>query len=384
MNKRRKNKRQSKAAVIVFCILIFIFTAATIIKPPTEFSENENRVLAKMPKINTETVFSGEFEKEYEKYLTDQFIFRDSWIGMKTTIEKLILKKESKDIYFASDDYLIEKHTNSFNTDLAEQNIISLADFTQMYQNYLGTEHISVMIVPNAVDILNNKFPPFASSHIEEDYLEKIEKSLSKDSWFDTESILKKHSDEDVFYKTDHHWTTLAAFYVYREWATEQGYSVPNITDYEIKTVTNSFQGTIQSKLGIQTKGDSIELFLPKKETDYIVYDESTGQIKSSIYDDSALDTKDKYAIFFGGNQSFLKINTTADGERKILVIKDSYANCFIPFMLSEFKQIDVLDIRYDRKKVSERIAEGNYTDILVLYNASGFAEDTGIAKLTK
>lgn len=381
MNMERKKKWKSRVTVLLFCMLIGGFGIATIVKPSKKFSETENRVLKQKPKIRIESLLNGEFETDYEEYLTDQFIFRDDWIGLKTSVEKMLLKKESKDIYFAKDHYLIEKHSDSFTTDMAQRNRRLLFQFAKQYQGQFGKEHMSVMIVPNAVDILESKLPAFASPYNEDEYLDKIAETLLDGIWFDTASILKEHANEDLFYRTDHHWKTLAACYVYQEWAKKKGYDVPEITDYKRKTVTDHFEGTIQSKLGMKTTGDTIELFFPKEEIDYTVqYDKN--EIKDSLYEYSALNTKDKYAVYFGGNHSFVKIRTKSDHARKILVIKDSYANCFIPFMIGDFQEIDVLDIRYTNQKLSELIKKGGYTDLLVLYNASGFAEDMSITKL--
>ena len=206
---------------------------------------------------------------------------------------------------------------------------------------------------------------------------------MSDNVWFDSAAVLRGHTAEEIYYRTDHHWKTLAAFYVYQAWAVHQGYARCELTDYEIQTVTDCFEGTIQSKLGISTEGDTIELFLSVNEPAYTVYRNSTSKTESSLYDFAALETKDKYAVYFGGNEPFLQIRTEIENGRKILVIKDSYANCFIPFMLGEFQEIDILDLRYTNQKLSGMIAEGGYTDILILYNASGFAEDISISKLT-
>lgn len=376
------HQRQPYITVVLFCVLLFSFTFAALMKPAAEFSETENRVLAQKPDVSLEAVLSGEFEADYEEYLTDQFVLRDRWIGLKTSVERLLLKRESKDIYFADGGYLIEKHTGTFTADTAQRNITALAEFVQRYQPQFGAEHLSVMVVPNAVDILREKLPPFASPYDEEEYLAQIADALPEGVWLDTAQVLRAHDKEDLYYHTDHHWKTLAAFYAYREWARTRGYAVPELTDYDIKTVTDSFQGTIQSKLGIRTEGDTMEVFLPKEAVSYTV---RRGDVEeASLYDESALDTKDKYAVYFGGNQGFIHISTESDSGRKILVIKDSYANCFIPFMLGEFQKIDILDLRYDRQKVSQRIAGGGYTDLLVLYNAAGFAGDTGVVDLTK
>lgn len=367
--------------VFLFFIGIFGMAAASLGKPPAGFSEIENRVLAQKPKMSIETIGNGEFQGDYEAYLTDQFPLRDRWIGLKTSMERLLLKRESKDIYFGEDGYLLEKHTDSYTTRTAKRNLMALAEFTGKYEEELGPGHVSVLLIPDAVDILQDKLPPFASAGQGMDYLEQACKALPQGTCFDAASILRAHKEEELYYRTDHHWKTLAAFYVHQAWARERGYGFQTLEDYEIQTVTDSFQGTIQSKLGIQTAGDTIELFLPKKEIPYVV--EKNDSTEESLYDYGALDTKDQYAVFFGGNEPFLRIRTEADQKRRILVIKDSYANCFLPFMLGEFQEIDVLDLRYTNEPLEERIQEGGYTDILILYHVSGFAEDMSIVKIT-
>ena len=378
-----KKRWQAHVTAAVFSMLIFGFTVATMLTPDLEFSETENRVLAEMPRMEIREILNGDFEADYEEYLTDQFVFRNKWISLKTSVERLLGKKESKDIYFAEDGYLIEKHTGVFMTQIAERNITALVDFARRYDEQFGERHISVLIVPNAVDILQDKLPPFAESGGGNDYLKAIAEGLPDGVWFDSTSVLREHTDEEIYYRTDHHWKTLAAFYVYQAWAKKQGYDKRELADYEIQTVTNCFEGTVQSKLGIGTKGDTIELFLPINEPAYTVYRNSIDETDNSLYDYTALETKDKYAVYFGGNEPFLQIRTEKENGRKILVIKDSYANCFIPFMMGEFQEIDVLDLRYSNLGLSEMIAEGGYTDILILYNASGFAEDISVSKLT-
>lgn len=379
----KAKKWQPYITAAVFGLILFGVTTATLIKSSEPFSETENRVLAQRPEFKAETVMNGEFESEYEEYLSDQFILRDEWIGLKTSVERLLFKRESKDIYFAEDGYLIERHTGTFAAEQAERNMEALTQFVEEYSGQFETGHLTVMLAPNAIDILNEKLPPFAPPGAGNDYLKQVAAQLPEEAWFDTSSVLRSHAEEDIFYRTDHHWKTLGAFYVYQAWAKQQGFKPPELADYKIQTVTDCFEGTIQSKLGIRTEGDSMELFFPVEENHYTMQIDNDNSKKDSLYNYSALETKDKYAVYFGGNQVLINIHTDVNNGRKILVIKDSYANCFIPFMLGEFEDIDVLDIRYSRQRLSERIVEGGYTDLLVLYNVSGFAEDTGIEKLT-
>lgn len=92
----KKKGQQPYVTVFVFCLLIFGFAAATILTPSLEFSETENRVLARMPEVKISTILSGDFEADYEEYLTDQFVLRNQWISLKTSVERLLLKRESK------------------------------------------------------------------------------------------------------------------------------------------------------------------------------------------------------------------------------------------------------------------------------------------------
>lgn len=376
------NKLQSWNIITLFCILIFGFTLATMIKPDTEYSETENRTLAQMPDASVETVFNGTFESDYETYLTDQFVARDGWIGMKTAVERMMLRRESKDIYFAKDDYLIEKHTGSFTSELAERNIQTLAGFVSQYEEQFGKEHMSVMLIPNAVEILSDKLPPYAELHSEAEYLLQVRQALPENIWFEAGTVLQEHDKEELYYRTDHHWTTLAAFYVYQAWAKEQGFEVPVEEDYTIETATTEFAGTIQSKLGIDTQMDTIQLYHPVEDIFYEVRKNDAEEPEYSMYDYNALNTKSKYDIFFGGNYAKTAIRTRQANGRKLLVIKDSYAHCFVPFLIRDYEEITMLDIRYYNQKVSELIASEGYTDLLFLYNASGFAEDTAIARL--
>lgn len=374
------NRRQSWNMILLFVLLIFGFAAATMLTPDKEYSETENKKLAQRPRLSARTLLNGEFEKDYEEYLTDQFVLRDGWIGLKTAVERLTQKKESKDIYFAKDDYLIEKHTGVFTAAQAKTNIDLLASFLRKYEERFQGR-MSVMIVPNAVSILRDKLPPLASPYDEKLYLAQIEKAVPENTWFDVGEVLQPHSEEEVFYRTDHHWTTKAAFWVYQAWAAKRGLHIPSEDEFDIQAVTDEFEGTIQSKLGIETRKDTIRLYLPKKDIFYTV--ETEGKEKQySVYDYSKLNTKDKYGVFFGGNHALTKISTRTDNGRKLLLLKDSYANCFAPFLLTEYEEIDLLDVRYYNQKVSGLIEEGGYTDLLVLYNAAGFAEDTSFSKL--
>lgn len=376
------NKKQNWAIIIVFLVMIFGVAGVNLLKPTKEFSEKENRSLAQMPKLTLSAYLNGEFASDYESYVTDQFIGRDSWIGMKTAAERATGKQEINDIYFAEDGYLIEKHQGSYTTEIAKNNIGYLARFLEKSEEKYGAGHVSAMIVPNALNILADKLPAYASAEAEQEYLSEIKAALPDDIWFDTETLLNEHSGEYLYYKTDHHWTTLAAYYMYDSWAKDIGLASLNKEDYEIETVSENFKGTIEAKVGGKSAADSIQIFKPKAEMSYTVEYNESGEVQTSLYQTEALATKDQYTMFFGGNHPIVEIKVKNDSDRKLLVIKDSYAHCFVPFGFRDFFEITMIDIRYYNKSLQEHMEENEYTDVLFLNNVSGFAEDPNIAKL--
>ncbi len=377
------NYRQSVNIAAVFLLLIFGFAIATVLKPSNERSETENRLLEQKPDLTWNALISGEFSEDYEAYLSDQFVGRDGWISLKTAFERAALRQEAEDVYFARDNYLIEKHTGVFTAETAERNIQNLSAFFTNLSKSMDPAHLTAMVVPNAVDILRDKLPPFADPYDEEIYLQKIAGALPEGVWFDSSSVLRQHSGEEIYYRTDHHWKTLSAYYTFEAWAGEKGLAGDSAFSFRPVTVTDSFEGTIASRLGIVGRADSIERFDPEIPFDYYLIYNQSDDIRNTVYQDSFLERKDKYAYFYGGNFGLIQAKMPEhETGRKLLVIKDSYAHCFVPFTYALFDQVDMLDTRYYNASISALIGQENYTDILFLFNAAGFAEETSLARL--
>ena len=377
------NYRQSVNIAAVFLLLIFGFAIATVLKPSNERSETENRLLEQKPDLTWNALISGKFSEDYEAYLSDQFVVRDGWISLKTAFERAALRQEAEDVYFARDNYLIEKHTGVFTAETAERNIQTLSAFFTNLSKFMDPGHLTAMVVPNAVDILRDKLPPFADPYDEEIYLQKIAGALPEGVWFDSSSVLRQHSGEELYYRTDHHWKTLSAYYTFEAWAGEKGLAGDSAFSFRPVTVTDSFEGTIASRLGIVGRADSIERFDPEIPFDYYLIYNQSDDIRNTVYQDSFLERKDKYAYFYGGNFGLIQAKMPEhETGRKLLVIKDSYAHCFVPFTYALFDQVDMLDTRYYNASISALIGQENYTDILFLFNAAGFAEETSLARL--
>ena len=376
------NKRQSWNIILLFLILIYGFTAATFIKPESTFSEKENRALATTPEVELDSILSGSFERRYEDSLTDQFPLRDLWIMIRTKAERISGKQDIHDVYFAKSGYLIEKHTGIFGSETARNNAETLRNFAGWVSQTFTKEHFSVMMIPNAVDLLHDFLPPYADPGGGLEYIGRIGASMPDGVFFRADEVLNAHLEEQLYYRTDHHWTTKAAFLVLQSWAASKGYAGIREEDFVQEVLSDSFEGTVSAKVGTDGIQDRIVAYKPDEK---LIYKVRTGPEEEGSYtflDRTCLDRRDQYAAFFGGNYALVQTKTGVKNGRKILVIKDSYANCFVPMLFPMFEEVDMVDLRYFTQSLREFIDGSDYTDILVLYNAAGFAEETTVIRM--
>lgn len=378
-NKRYDNKNTKRYYIImsfIFIIFIVVIVVFNILKKDILFSESENRILAKKPKFTVEKLVEGKFPKKYEKYKIDQFINRDLWIEVKTSFDKMLGKNKSNGVYLSKYNYLIEEFKEP-NSKIIKSNLDTINKFSDKHKNI--KQHF--IIAPNAIEILENNLPIFAPTVSQKKYIDDFKDKLSKNvNFIDAYKALKDHNKEYIYYKTDHHWTTLGSYYTFLEAANSMNLNIEKIK-YDVKKVSDSFFGTLSSKSGYKAKeSDYIDVYIPENKNDEYVVNYVEEQKKSaSFYDSSKLSVKDKYSVFLGGNHPLTKIKTTSKEDRRLLIFKDSYANNFIPFLTPHFKEIVVVDPRYYYDDIDKLIEEEKTTDILFLYNANTFFFDTSL-----
>ena len=260
----------------------------------------------------------------------------------------------------------------------------------------LGEEHTSVMVVPTAQTVLTDKLPLFAQCYNQQEYIDTIKNGLNKKVFVDVSQVLKDHSHEYIYYRTDHHWTSYGAYLAYEKWC-QQKSLVPNAKeDFNIDTVADDFLGTIHSKINISHKTDTIEIYSVKDYNTKAVY--NMQKTEDTLFNKAFLEGKDKYGVFFGGNQGIVEITdnihmTVTDSkldenynqdksEKILLIIKDSYANCFAPMAAGMFDRIYVVDLRYFNMKPDTFMEMYGVTDVLLLYNADTLTDDVYISRV--
>lgn len=373
-------QRSGKIYLRITCIFLLFMVLAIgfhILTPDKKYSESENRMLAQFPEFSIANLAGGKYTKDVEDYITDQFFFRDQWIHLKVLEDMALGKRESNGVYIGKKGYLMQIPENNPDMESVKDNLEGIRDFAQRHEDV----NTVMSLVPNAAYILDQLTPANAPVR---DQSKDI--ALAKDTvgdaltYVDLTETMSSHKDEPIYYKTDHHWTSLGARYAFDTLYSALGISQP-VEDYTIYPVTHTFSGTLASKSGYDRSKDTIDLYVPQDaETEYVVNYVEEGEKTASMYESSALDQKDQYEVFFGGNHSRIDISTPVEENKNLLVFKDSYANCFIPFLQPYFRSIIVIDPRYYYDDVDRLVTDNSITDILFLYNVDTFMTDTSLA----
>lgn len=382
--KRRERliyQRSSKIYIKVAGIFLgFLIIACTfnLFSKDREYSEAENRMLAQRPEFSLERLLNGKYMSDMEAYVADQFFIRDKWINLKVLEDLALGKRESNGVYIGKKDCLMEIPSSPDQKAL-DRNLDAIHSFSLAHQDV----HTVMTLVPNAAFIYDHLIPRNAPVRDQAEDIAYVQGKVGDAlSYVDLTETMRAHKEEAIYYKTDHHWTTLGAKYAFDALYGPLGIEDP-AENYEIYPVTHSFQGTLTSKSGYDKGKDTIEIYVPQGVNTECVVDFADDQRKSaSVYESEALKTKDKYEVFFGGNQSRIDISMPVEQKKNLLVFKDSYANCFIPFLIPYYRNITVIDPRYYYEDVGKLISDNGITDILFLYNVNTFLTDNSLADI--
>lgn len=368
--------------VLCFCLIIGLGTVMNILSRDREFSESENRVLASFPKLTLSSIADGSFMKSFETYMADQFIMRDSLISAKTYLDRLSGKKEENGVYIGEDGFLIEKQSP-----YSKKKVKALTKSINTFMKKYPYVNKMVAISPNASYVYSDKLPKNVEVSDQYDQLTKIMNSLDGKNYRFlnvSKALLEAKKKHQVFYKTDHHWTTRGAAAVFKAIADKWGLNNGKVK-YKFLTVSGDFEGTLASKTGIHDVKDKVEICLPKNSKgSYVVAIESQEKKTATLFDSEKLKQKNKYEVFLGGNYDKVVIDTVSSSKNTLLIIKDSYANCLIPMLTPYFARIVVVDPRYMTDSIHTVMDEYSFSHVLFLYNLNTFLQDTSLESAMK
>lgn len=364
---------------IVITGFLGVLGLTALLRPAKTFSPNENRVLQKFPTLSWQALTDGDYQEKVEKAASDQIPGRNIWTKVASLSKRSLGQKDINGVYLAKDQYFIAKQT--------EENIDKFQYMENLrYVEYLASNtngKTGLLLVPSAGSILQANLPKYAPFYQAES-MNQAAKTVCEDAqvidvFADMRNAAQK---EQVYYRTDHHWTLQGAYVGYSVFCEAFELQSRAYEQFAPQKVTGSFWGTLQSKV-LYTDHNRDSIYAITKGCDATSV-ECDGEIKKTIYEKTKLNEKDKYGYFFGGNYGQVKLKTNAGTKKSLVVFKDSFANCFVPFLLEQYDEITMIDLRYYRKSVRSILQQWNDSDYLVLYEMSNFAGDSNIWKLTK
>lgn len=365
-----------KVVTILLCVIILSLSIGLLLSKKKDFSENENRYLSKFPVLSAKSVLDGTYTESLSDWLADHFLQRDFFVGLKSQTEILSGRKEINHIYIAKEDYLIEQYAQPQNT---QRIIDTLNRFYKKVSQSEATIHL--MLVPTAVTIHKDLLPPNAPVSNQIETAQNIYTATEIPKIDCTDFLFTGASKGQLYYRTDHHWTTLGAYYGYLAFCEAKNWEPVPLTSLQKQTVTEDFAGTLYSKVNdYNHKKDCITVYTNPDDHLTVTYTDS-GEVSDSLYNFDYLTEKDKYSIFLNNIHSLIEIeNQTASSEDVLMLIKDSYANSMVPFLAHHYRKIYVFDTRYYKDGPSSFLSEHNeINDILLLYNMNTLDTDSGI-----
>ena len=364
----------------------------TLVKPQKSFSDQENRMLTTAPKtLSPADVFAGKFQENLSEALSDQFPGREKVLSATTVIRKGMGAKDQNGAYLGKDSYFFEKITDS---DINRENYRKNLDRIEGIAKDFPETKFTMLSVPSSGVVLKEKLPFGAEIYDAEGLYREAEERLQHVKVLNPTEALRTAAEENqIYYRTDHHWTTKGAEVGYRVRKEDHLDSKPasntsvgeqkdssnsaNEVASQLAKVSDNFYGTLYSKtLDPAAIPDTIEA-LPKDGLTVLINNEP-----ASMYQYEKLSEKDQYQFFFGGNFGEVRISG-GSGEGTIVVLKDSFANCFVPFLLSDYETVIMIDCRYYPGSFRKLLEEEAPKDVLILYELNNFANDTNQTKLS-
>ena len=369
----------------VFIAFIFCIFILYIVLPKNSYSAEEKRNLSQMPEPTADKILNGEFETDFETFLADQLPFRTFFVGTNAYCSLYIGQNGSNGIYKGSDSYLFTKPVEY--NELLDKNISYISEFAE------STKIPTYMcVVPTSAYIMQDKLPenhyPYKDDELINTIKTDLNNSESEIKFIDLiPTFSEKSSTEQLFYKTDHHWTSSGAYTAYGVIADFMGFNATDKSQFDISTYDN-FYGTSYAKSALWLNHpDTIELWKNKNHTtdtfSVTIKDGQKEETSNSMFFEENLNTDDKYTAFLDGNHGYVKItNHSNPNGKKLLIIRDSYAHSLAPFLADNYSEITLIDLRYYKSSVSSLITEQSIDETLILYGLDSITNDTNIAYL--
>lgn len=383
--------RRGDIALIALCAaLILIFAVGIYCIPHRDFSEVENTSLQTFPKVTVSRIWNGKFMAELKEFYTDQFPLRDTLVAAKAGAELALGKGENNNVILGEEGYLI-KRIEYGEPELAtlRANLDAVTEFRVM-----AGKPVTFALAPRAIDVLGEYLPGLCSADRAEAVWDLIDsyadgQIAGEPTVLSLREVIEQlaAAGEPVWYKTDHHWTTLGAYHAYAALGGLLDYAPAALDSFTVEAAADDFRGTTYSASGFNwAEGEEIHFYRYTGDEDFTVEVMVNGEVNKtldSFYDRSYLEKKDKYAAFLSSNNGHMRIRSTSGEDRPtMLLIKDSFAHAVVPFLAQHY-DLEILDLRYYRSStVASFLAEHDVDHVLILIGLDTLATDRTLTGL--
>ncbi len=398
LSKSRESRFENILVTVLVMGFIFLFAVAFWIVPDRDFSEEENTTLSSFPEFTVDGFLHGDFTADFGTYMADQFPCRNFFIGLKALSETVQLKGQNNNVIIGADGYLIAR-SDYPDEKMLETNLKALGRFVPIAEDN-GID-CTVAFAGRKMDVCEEVIPDLYGSY----YSDRIfgildEKCADKGiDYMNLRDTLCNTDEDYLYYKNDHHWTSLGAYYAYREVISALGGTPYELSDFTIETATEEFFGTTWSSAGVKwVGGDTIQYFRwdgdenltmkiesPRyeyKNAEKIEEDGKSYDTFKTCYIREMLDTKDKYASFLGGNNNgYVEIRMEGEERETLVLVRDSFADSLAPFLARHYDLV-LLDLRTSAPDTIAICKELGAAKLLALYNMETLTTSNDLGKL--
>ncbi|MBQ2941948.1 MAG: hypothetical protein IJD97_06925 [Clostridia bacterium] len=357
MNKNIKNK----ITVFLFALFILAFSLSAIFMEKDRYTKSERRALAEFPEISGESILSGEFSSEFEKYATDNFPLRDVFRKIKNSSELYIFGKQDTNGL-----YLKDGHISKIEYPESEKMMENAANrITAIYETYLKdtAENIYVSVIPDKGKFLAEDKLSLDYEGFEERFLEKVP--------FATPITISDLLTKDDYYKTDSHWRQEKIIPVAERLLSGMGKSLTeSFTENKVK---DDFYGVYAGQSAFYSIKDEIVLLESESIKGATVTSYDTGKpVKKAVYTMDELESADPYEVYLSGADALLVIENPASvGKGHLVIFRDSFTSSLAPLLISEYEKITLADTRYIAPSLVVNFVDFEGADVLFLYSTS-------------
>lgn len=354
-----------KITAILMIIVISVMFILTMCRKKDDFSISENRQLTEFPKLSVSALSDGSYGKQLSEYMTDHFFKREKLISLQTHIKSSVSEKIVNGV-FINDEMLLD-------SEISERQIYpeNISHINEFFHNYSGTMYFASL--PTSSEVYDEMLPEYLLTNPEQKQIEVLYEGFDKDiRKIDTYNILRMLNDNYIYYRNDSKLTSYGAYYVYKTIIQKLGFQPLSYDKYTIKHVTSDFRGNLYNKcLYNGTKSDILDVYNYSggaNITSCIAYANNGVTYRKTLNDESFLSSGDMYKMYLGDEEPFIRIKTSVNNDKKLLLIKDSYADCFIQFLIQHYSEIAVISPENMEKPLSNFINPDNYEQTLFLF----------------